>query len=164
MKYFEMNKRFVSNLQRAHDKFVNKGFDTFDEAYKVMSSYKTFQDLDDYVVDYIIDTIMELEGNEGTTYLVDDNKIVKIETDIKLIRAEDLKPGDIVLNYEYVLQVNEYMPGIQFNGTFQKTYRTELTVISVNKLNDKISTLLENNAHCIGKKYSYNEILEIKIQ
>ena len=70
--------------------------------------------------------------------------------------------SDIILNYEYTLQVNQ-MTNDKFNGTFQKTYTTEMTVVRVKVLdNGKVSTMLENKAHCIGKKYDKNEIIEIK--
>ena len=107
MKYFEKSKKFMNSLQKAHDKFYSKGLTSFDDAYKIIKSYKTFNNLEGYVIDYIIDYILETEGNENKTYISDNNKIVKID-DSTLVRSKELKENDIILNEEYKIIVSEY--------------------------------------------------------
>lgn len=161
MKYFEKSKKFMNSLQKAHDKFYSKGLTSFDDAYKIIKSYKTFNNLEGYVIDYIIDYILETEGNENKTYISDNNKIVKID-DSTLVRAKELKEKDIILNEEYKIIVSEYTSSNDYIGnTHNHTFKTKLKVIRVKELNGKISVTMENNAHVINRKYEPMDIIEI---
>ena len=96
MNNFTITKKFKNVMMLAFRKGLKKyGTEiTFCEAAEIIDTYKTFNNLPDFIIDFLTDFLMEIEGNENITYKINyDNDENMIITEIPEVAATKELPA-----------------------------------------------------------------------